>query len=68
MWKNIITQGALQIVILGAILFKGTFLLIKGLRSLGSSHQSGLNSGQTNPASTTAFSSTLLYYSKFSTK
>jgi calcium-translocating P-type ATPase len=27
MWKNIITQGTLQIVILGAILFKGTSLL-----------------------------------------
>jgi hypothetical protein len=30
MWKNIITQGTLQIVILGAILFKGTSLLSKG--------------------------------------
>lgn len=28
MWKNIITQGLLQIVILGTILFRGTYLLI----------------------------------------
>ena len=27
MWKNIITQGCLQIIILGTILFKGIFLL-----------------------------------------
>lgn len=28
MWKNIITQGLLQILILGAILFKGNFIFL----------------------------------------
>ena len=28
MWKNIISQGLLQIVVLGAILFKGTLFFI----------------------------------------
>lgn len=28
MWRNIITQGILQIIILGAILFKGNLLLL----------------------------------------
>ena len=28
MWKNIITQGLLQIVVLGAILFRGKSLII----------------------------------------
>jgi P-type Ca2+ transporter type 2B len=40
MWKNIITQGTLQIVILGAILFKGTPLITQALKSSASSRQS----------------------------
>ena len=32
MWKNVIMQGLLQIVILGAILFKGNFCFIKALK------------------------------------
>ena len=31
MWKNIITQGVLQILILGTILFKGIFFMISYL-------------------------------------
>lgn len=27
MWRNIITQGILQIIILGAILFRGIFII-----------------------------------------
>ena len=58
MWKNIIMQGLLQIVVLGAILFKGTPSSIQALNSSTSSLPLEPKNGPTRPENTTASSST----------
>lgn len=60
MWKNIIMQGLLQIVILGAILFKGIFYSMQALKFLTFNLQSECQSvtGTMKVENITAFSST----------
>ena len=58
MWKFIIFQGLWQIVILGVILFKGTFLLTKALRSSEYPPQSVWETGTMRPENTIRSSST----------
>ena len=60
MWKNILMQGLLQIVVLGAILFKGIYLFIQVLKFLVFHHQSEQQNGQMKLESITASSSILL--------
>ena len=60
MWKNIIMQGLLQIVVLGAILFKGIYLSIQVLKSSIFHLLSEQQSGRLKLESITAFSSILL--------
>ena len=51
MWKNIITQGCLQIIILGTILFKGTFYLNLGPEILGIQSSIGIKNNDWNDRS-----------------
>ena len=53
MWKNIITQGVLQILILGTILFKGIFFMISylGPEIFGYQSSIGLGNNEWNEVS-----------------
>ena len=68
MWKFLITQGLFQILILGVILFKGSFRFIQDLQSSESPHLLESVTGTTKPESTIQFSSMFSCFFKSSTK
>lgn len=69
MWRNIISQGIWQIIILGTILFKGiSFFIIKVLKFLEFPLQFMLRNGMMKLVSITQFSSMSLFCCKFSMK
>ena len=68
MWKFLIFQGLWQILVLGVILFRGTFIIIQALKSSVCLLRSALVTGTMKLESTTPFSSTYSFYSRSSTK
>lgn len=68
MWKNIISQGLFQIVILGVILFKGISKVMQALKSSGFPRRSESRTGTMRPGSTTLSSSTCSCFCNCSTR
>lgn len=68
MWKNIITQSALQIVVLGTILFKGTFFMIQDPSCSAFNPRSESRSGPLKAENITASSSTHLCWCRSLTR